>query len=189
MAECIERIKDPADPRRCQFVTHNGQCQCVAVEDGKYCKIHGGVGEEISVQNQSLRNYQITMAKMRQRTGEMVESSGIKSLRDEIALLRYMLETIINSCQDEHELLLKSHQISDMAVRIEKLVASCHKLENSMGDLLDKQAILQFSSQVVNVIAETLHDVADGDKLTNQISERIIKLMGDDDALSDNNNS
>lgn len=181
MAEDITKVTDPADPRRCQFNAKNGQCWCRAMDNSIYCKIHGGISQAKAVERRELKNYRIQMANIRNRTTEMLSSTGIKSLRDEVALARYMLEATINKCETESELITYSHQISDMIAKIEKLVTSCHKLESSLGGLLDKQAVLNFSTQVVNIISEEVQD----EEVINKVSERIISLMGESHDLQE----
>ena len=58
-----------------------------------------------------------------------------------------ILEEVLNKCKDSKDLILKSSVISDLVVKVEKLVSSCHKMEGSMGQLLDKSAILQFAAE------------------------------------------
>jgi len=44
--------------------------------------------------------------------------------------------------------------IANLVDKIEKTVASCHKLDASMGQLMDKQALIQFADTVIAAIAE-----------------------------------
>ena len=54
--------------------------------------------------------------------------------------------------------MLHSQSISELIAKIEKTVLSCHKIENSLGNLLDKTAIIQFAGSILQIIAEHIKD-------------------------------
>ena len=172
------------DPHRCQAVRHNGnQCinEAVQFEDGSYgknCIVHGGASQLESEQKNKLRNYNLT--KFRARIYDKANSEHIKSLRDEIGILRMVLETHINRCTDDTSLLLESHKISDMIDKISKLVTACHKIEGAMGQLLDKQMILQFAAEVVEIVGNNIADKILLEKISNGIMG-IIGRLGDEE--------
>jgi len=151
----FERVEDD-DPSRCQAVIGTiGQCKIKAVEGSKYCPNHGG-NEKDNIKAAEISNYQL--AKYQARLERMKANPSIKSLRDEVVILRMMLETRLNACETDTDLLLHSGPISELVVKIEKLVSSCHKLEGSMGRLLDKSAILQFASEVITIISKHIKE-------------------------------
>jgi len=173
----IEKCKDEADPNRCQgIMPTKGQCQNMAAktEGGKYgqfCMAHGGNRFLQSEEKCSLRNYQLD--KFKARLSRHADSPGIKSLRDEIAILRMVMEERLNRCKDETDLVLQSGPISDLVMKIDKIVGSCHKLEGSMGQLLDKQALLQFASEVVEIVCEEIEDEAQMERIGNKIMQAV----------------
>lgn len=171
----FERIKDPADPNRCQAtIRSKGQCINKAYTGSRYCLAHGGNVAKKEQEKVSLRNYHLT--KFYARAQRMGESTQVKSLRDEVGILRMMLETKLNECQTDYDLMLSSSIISDLIIKIEKVVNSCHKLEGSMGELLDKSAILQFASSVINIIGSEIAD----EEVISRIANRILQELGDD---------
>ena len=174
----IVQISDPADPTRCQALAGENQCmnQSVKFPDGTFgtaCPVHGGARQFKEWEKTQLKNYQLT--KFRQRIGQMSNSDNIKSLRDEIGILRMMLESQINRCSNEYDLLLASHKISDMIDKINKLVTSCHKIEGSMGQLLDKQAILQFAAEVVEIVSKNIEDKVIIEKIADEIMKALAR--------------
>ena len=166
------RVEREDDPRRCTSVTAKGQCLLIKDEGSNYCRLHRGAGV-VAAPKRALNNYRIE--KFNGRLAELVNSGGIKSLRDEIAILRMLIEERMNFCKDSHDLILASGPISDLATRLEKLVTSCHKLEGSMGELMDKQALMHFATRVVDIITEEIQN----DILIERISDRIIAAMGE----------
>lgn len=162
------------DPNRCQARNARGdQCmnEGIRLTDGtyaKYCSIHGGVSIQQKQEKESLNMYRL--AKYQNRVDEFKEHNEVKGLRNEIGILRMVLEQRLNQCQDETELVLSSNVISDLVAKIEKLVTSCHKLESSMGQLLDRQQILQFAEMIIKIIGDNVTDPAILQKLADEIT-------------------
>jgi hypothetical protein len=151
-------------PNRCQALGAQGsQClnEAMRLSDGtfaKNCSFHGGVDEENKKSTHRQNMYRL--AKFGERVKDFASHNQVKGLRDEIGILRMVLEERLNRCQDNDELILSSNVIGDLVLKIERLVTSCHKLEASMGQLLDRQQIIQFAEAVVKVVADHIQDPA-----------------------------
>ena len=180
------------DPHRCQAISRDGQCPNQAViissdDNGKpltfssFCIRHATTTHDMPAQ-ESLRNYRLT--KFKAQLDRHATSPQIKNVRDEIGILRMVLEEKLNYCKDTTDLILQSGAISDIVLKIEKLVTSCHKLEGSMNQLLDKQAILQFASEMISVIAEEVTDTAVMDRVTNKLMT-IVGRIGLNESIRD----
>lgn len=161
-------------PNRCTGATKNGQCpnQAMEIGEGKFathCSIHGGVMEVRAVEGRSQNMYRL--AKYGQRVNELANHSGVKGLRDEIGILRMVLEEKMNQIKDESDLVLMSGQISSLVTSIEKTVVSCNKLEMSMGQMLDKQQIIQFAEMVIRLVGEYVTDPAALEALATKIGD------------------
>lgn len=170
----IPTVPYPEHPDRCQGIRHGqGQCTNMSADHSAFCLCHGGNTAGTTAVKKSLSNYRLTkwQARLDDKTGQ----SEIKSLRDEIGILRVIMEETLNKCTNQTELIIHSGRIADLAMKIEKLVASCHKLEGSMGKLMDKSAILQFASEIVEIISKELAN--DPDKIS-AIGEQIFAAVG-----------
>jgi len=141
---------------------------------------HGGNWAVSREEKNSMRNYMLT--KWQAKVAQKSDSSAIKSLREEIGVLRTMLEERLNRCEDAMDLILQSGPISDMVMKIERLVTSCHKLEGSMGQLLDKQAILQFATLVIGIVSDVVTDEAQIEAISDRLLAAVGE-MGDPNAL------
>lgn len=160
----------PADPSRCQHVARGGtQCMYKATNDTQYCIFHGGAPRR----KEELKNYRLT--KWNARIAEKAESESIKSIREEIGILRMLLEERLDICKDSYDLILNSGPISDLVNNINTAVVNCHKLEAQMGNLLDRQAILQFANQVVTIISEIFAN----DPRVDEVAAKIIESLGE----------
>jgi len=178
MSDDIKRAESPDAENRCQGVNSRGQCDNEAVQlpDGSFganCLAHGGNKQIESAKAKSVRNYQLTQFKA--RVDQKLESDSIKSLREEVAILRMVLETQLNTISDENELLMCSGKIADLVQKIDKVVNSCHTLEKGMSELLDKAAILRYASTIIEILDE---EIKDKDAVS-RVAERMVEALGD----------
>lgn len=144
-------VVEADDPRRCQGNMSKGQCTMEALPGFAFCKMHNLAGERREEKKQ-VRNLQVTI--WQDRINALADSPQAKSLREEIGVLRLMLEAMLNNCQTSIDLLAMSNKIADLVSRIEKVVSSCHQLERASGQLLDKSAALQLASSFLDIIGE-----------------------------------
>jgi len=175
----FEKSPYPEHPSRCQSINVRGQCINLGIKlddgiYGKFCLAHGGNNAQAAQKKNSLRNYQLTVARWKSQLDLKADADGLKSLRDEIAILRICLEERLNRCNDAMDLIMQSGPISDMVMKINTVVQSCHKLEGAMGQLLDKQAILQFAQVVIGIVSSTVTD----NEQINIIADEILSTVG-----------
>jgi len=164
-----ERVKDEDDPRRCQYIKPTvGQCYNVVVEGSEYCPAHGGNRAFKKQQEKGLRNYRLT--KFKQRIQELSNSDEIISLREEIGILRILIEEKINSCNDKTDLLLISGPLSDLVMKSEKLVTSCNRIEAKLGNLLDRTKIVTMAQTFVQIISNYVTDESILEAISNEIT-------------------
>ena len=179
----IKRVDRPDHPNRCQHINNNGQCNNMAVEirkddsgtiiHGQFCLVHGGNKAVENYDKQNLKNYRIT--KYRVRLAEMRSSEYIKDLRDEVAILRMILEEKMNGITSNTDLILQSGSISEMVIKIERLVLSCQKLEDKLGVTMDKAKVILIAEQMIGIISKHEKDAAVVENIANDIS----KLLGE----------
>jgi hypothetical protein len=168
----IKRIEHEADPERCQGVNTRGQCVNKAVSGGTHCLVHGGNKQLQSQRKKSLNNYRLDRwnARIQRFTG----SDKLKSLHDEIGILRMLLEEVLTQCHGPNDLVMRSQQISQLVLNIDKVVTSCHKLENSMGQLLDRSAVVEFAGKIIEIVAARVTDP----NLLDEIASEIVDAAG-----------
>lgn len=156
-----EKIKD-GDPNQCQATTAQGQCpfravgtlnQQTGIWDGaKYCPRHGGNSGDAKQAKSEHRQYLSAM--WQERIGFQADHPKIKSLREEIGILRMTLESKLNLCRDETELQMRAQSITELVREISKVVKTCHVLDRDMNTLLDKTQALEWVQELVTLIAQ-----------------------------------
>ena len=162
--------------KQCAAMLPTGaQCHNETVANGNNCLSHGGNKQLQAAKSLELRNYRLTQfrAQMQRLSG----SDHIKSLRDEIGILRLVMESLINQCPDLPALVMQSAQIGNLTTQIERLVASCHKIEGSTGELLDKQILIKFTDSVISIISDEVKDP----ETVKRIAQAILEVMAEKD--------
>jgi len=160
-------------PTRCQRTTPGGQCTHEAINGTKYCKTHTLTGRI-----DPLKYYLLTNKVIGDSARRHAASDEIKSLRDEIAITRGVIETRLNSLQTEAELAAAMPSLYQYIMAIEKLVSSCHTMEYKLGNLLDKTAILTLAQKLINIIDNNLAaDIPDRDKIVEKIAREMVQVI------------
>lgn len=163
----LERWTHDCDDPRCDFMLNNGQqCGNKAAAGVSRCALHGANKQQAAAENKSKRNYRL--AKFQKRVNEFADNDRLKYLNEEIGVLRIMLEERWNQCTDSHELILSSGPITDLVMKIEKLVSSCHKLESQLGGLLSKAQIKNIAANCMQAVADAVNVFAEEQNLTDE---------------------
>lgn len=171
----MKRVTDLADPNRCQGSSRDGQCQNEAEPGCNKCRAHGG--KDLTDQ-QSTRGYLLAKAQDRTRLADLSESlNPVKELRDSISLLHMMIERRWNAIKDDSELLQACGPLNQMLQNMERLVSSCHKIEQNLGQLLAKHAILTLAKRMVEVMVDELEGIDDYEATIDRITSRLVETI------------
>jgi len=166
------KVSEPDDPTRCQGVGPIGQCLYKAVPGGTHCMRCGGNKQLDKIEKENTDMYRVDM--FRARIARMKNNGEVKSLSNEVAILRMLMEEKLRVCTSETDLIMASASIGDLVLKIDRVVVSCHKLEKNLGQHLDKSALLQFAGEVVELIGNV---VTDKDQIK-AVADGILKIIG-----------
>lgn len=151
---------DPRDPCRCQGLVQTGpeagQCRYKAVPGSTFCPMHGGQPQINAQKKYALAKYRLEQYGV--RVSEFSGDNEIKSLRDEIGILRMTLENLINQCKQPNQLLLFIDKITSLVNQIRQTVESTHKLEVNTSQLLDRKVVIILADSIVQMIADHIKD-------------------------------
>jgi len=159
-----------------------GQCPFLKIEGSNYCIRHGGHNVAVAAKKAATRNYQLTRWKT--RVHDLADNDSIKSLREEVGILRMVMETMLNHCEDATDILLYSARLADLTMKIDKLVNSCDKMESKMGLLLSKDSVLQLAGTFVEIINRYVEDPEVIDVIS---TEMVAATLRTQNPLQDNN--
>jgi hypothetical protein len=160
------------DPDRCKWIRTDGQCPHEAVEGSTFCKAHTHTKVD------PLRHYMLTNQVIRSGTERHNAVDEIKSLREEIALTRALIENRLNMIEGEADFVSSMGIVHQYLATVEKLVTSCHRMDTNLGNLLNKASILNLAQELVQAIAEELEDVPGRDEIVDRISTKLVDIIG-----------
>lgn len=155
----FERISGPADPERCQAADncpYKGVMNPNTGEREKFCPRHGG---NKSIQKQERQDTRLYLAAQWQvKIGQQADHPKFKSLREEVGILRMMLDNKLEIIKDNHELMLQSQSLGNMVRQIGETLKICSHIEQVSGQSLDKNQALQFIQNLAEIISKYIHD-------------------------------
>ncbi len=161
---------EPNDPNRCQATDATGQCRYKAKEGLKFCIRHSSFSDKMQAKK-AAEQYRLTQ--YQERFTDFTTNSEIKNLRGEIGILRMTLEQVLVNCKTPTELLAYTGKISDLVVKIQKLVQACQRIETQMGMMMDRDKIMIIGAKIVELVSEA---VPDKEKL-DELGERIVNVI------------
>lgn len=159
------------DAEQCTHVGQHGRCRYQIHAGAKSkCLHHGGVPEAERAKAADASSYRLQTYQA--RMNQHMSHSELKNIRGEVAILRMLVENKLNLCKDDYDLMLQSAGISDLIAKINVLVTSCHRLEQSSGELMDKQTLANFASDLI----DRLSGIVDDGQMA-KITEELLNLM------------
>ena len=151
-------------PNRCQAVNSQGQCNNKKVEGSDFCPAHGG--NKALQRDERIRVKGYLLARYQARAADFADDYDLKGLRGEVGILRMILENKLAKCSTDVQLAIQSPALSDLVMKIQKLVTGCHRLEESLGKTMDEQQLMKIADSICGVLSEyitnedTLKEVA-----------------------------
>jgi len=170
----MKRVTDPADPRRCKHSFPHEQCWNEAPEPGKNCTAHGG---RDMIEENEKRLYQLAEVDDRAKLAHFSTHERIKSLREEIGLVRLLIEKRMNLIKNEADLLAACGPLNSMFLTLEKLIKSCHSLEQSLGELLTRDTVVRLGQTLCNIVIEELQGMEGHEEVIDRIVERLFPTI------------
>lgn len=168
------RVEDPADPNRCKGSVRSGQCWNHAEHGSDYCCYHLGV----STEREERKNlYNLTQARHRIRLAQLKDHEQVKSLREEIALARILLEERFNQVKDDADLMAACPMLNQLLLTLERLIKSSHQIEQNLGALLAKPTVILLGQNIVNLLIEELKQIDGYEEIVDRITDRMFTAI------------
>jgi len=121
----------------------------------------------------SRRQYLLTNPRFQARLAELSTADEIKSLRDEVAIARMLVEGRLNTIKDDQDLFASCGAINTLLLTIEKLVSRSHILEQNLGQLYHRSTIIQMMQAFVEIVDEEVRPLEGGVPAIDRIVEHI----------------
>lgn len=162
----MQRVTDLADPRRCRASSPSGQCLNVAEDGSEYCVCHQGVDRGPA---RRLRKYQLATAEDQGLLDRYSDDVELKSLREEIALTRVIIQSILRAAKTEVEKTNAYSKVNTHLLTLERLVKTGHHLDQSLGLLVGKSELLSLGKQLYRIVVDRLVGLPDYERVVDAI--------------------
>lgn len=160
------------DPQVCQLcLERSTTVYYKVIPDTHRCPRH--CGAQVKRKQEAERVMQYRVQVWNSRLKEFTNANEVKSLRDEIGVLRLLMEETLKRCETPGDLLAFSARIQAIANDIQRLVSACNKLETSMGEMMDRPTAIKFAGRLIEIVSS---EIDDSDVL-DRISHRIIEII------------
>lgn len=155
----VKKWTKTSTENRCDFLISNGSQCCNLAEPGvTRCPLHGANMQLASQEHKSMRMYRL--AKFQSQVEQFAGHDKLKTLTEEVAILRMLVQEKMRRCDNMQELLLVSGPVADMVMKVQKLVESCDRLETKSGNLLNKTQIQNIATQLMQAVAAKINEFA-----------------------------
>jgi len=132
------------------------QCVNKVVPGTTSCPANGGVANRQYIEIHNMGLYRIR--KFQQQITEFKAHSQMRSLDDELAIQRMILEEILNQCESANDLILYSTKIGEVIQDIKALVVASEKMASRTGMLVSRTEAILLAQRMVEVIARHVVD-------------------------------
>lgn len=171
----MRRVTDMADPHRCQANAPDGQCRNRAEHGSKYCRAHCGRDMQPA---EDRRGFLLAKAGDQVRLAQLSdEMEPVKELRDVIALQHILIERRYNLIKNDNDLLAACGPLNQMIVSMEKLISSAHKIEQNLGELLARGAVLGLAKSMCQIVIDELEGIDDYEIIIDRITQRLVDTV------------
>ena len=180
MANTIVRVKN-GDPNQCEALRPGMGVQCTfkRVDGSRYCIMHGGQRTIAANRVKDLNHYRLK--KYQGRVAELATSPHLRSVDEEIGILRMTLESVFEQCHSSVDLLLYSQKISDLVRDITKCVQVADKLATKSGMLIGRAEAIKIGEKIVDIISDYITDEQSLLEIAEKISDAMMtKVEGTD---------
>jgi hypothetical protein len=169
----MDRVTDLADPNRCKGAAPDGQCRNQAEPGCEYCRAHGGSDKLAAV-----RKSQYMLTRHRARVAALAEHEDAKTLRDEIAMVKELIEEVWNRINDTDASLISGcSELNRLFMTLEKLIKTSETVERNRNLTLSKTTIFIFGKEVVNILKDELRGVPEFEERVDRITHRMLETI------------
>lgn len=169
----------PDDPRRCQGMTSDGQCEYGAVEGSRFCDWHSMGHAERNLQKQEKRRYVIEREQIKEAYHRHGNDLAYLDLKDEIALTRGLLERRLNLARNESEEIAAQRDLQGWTKSLESMIIALSKMQSQLGLVLGKDQLRRLAKNFATIFNEELEGVDNKEDRIDKINERIFQALED----------
>lgn len=155
---------------RCNHSGPRGQCHKQSIDCSIFCETHSRESDRIMA-------YDLTNPELRASYEKNSQSGTLASIREEVALLRSMINRRVNFARNAAEEIVAFQAAERMMGTFDKLVNTLVKLERQSSAVLDKAAANKLAVDIGKILVAELSGVPDKDSVIDRVAGRIAQAV------------
>jgi hypothetical protein len=156
----------------CDYITSRGQCQTEAIAGSRFCEKHSAKAQ-VTMVNQ----YRIACKALGDAPERHAQAEQLKSISGEIIIMRSLVEQRLNMIEDDGDLITAMPIIKDCLIAAAKLAEVSHAMDQKLGNLLSKAAIIALAQEIIVIIETALRELV-GTEVTTEIVDMSVENIG-----------
>lgn len=167
----------PDDPRRCQAVTPNGQCQYLASDNDDFCDFHNHGAAKRRNQKKEVERYILDNHALRSSYERQLSDEDYLNLRREICLLEAIMEKRANMLKTDEDYMMGTSAVTTLAQRLESMKISLLKMRQSLNMVLGVDQLRAFALEIADILSEELSEVPNKEVIIEKVGQRIYEAL------------
>jgi len=157
---------------RCRHTGKRGNCPKPAIEGSVYCVNHSNEADRLA-------GYKLRDPELRERFEQLSRDASLGTIRQEVLLLRTLIEDRLNFCNNAAERATALQSVTTSLATIDKLLNSIARLERAASITLDKPALSRLGEKIVDILLRHLDDLPDRDRIVDAVAKEIAQAIVD----------
>lgn len=160
----------------CEAMLPNGeQCPREVREGSNFCEYHSlpvpGVRGTVTVYDWDRTKFMKEIKERVVRHGDPTKFS----LREEVGLIKFMLETVLSKIEDEDGLLQRSGEIIGLTQMVERMQNATIAIEKQTGNLMSREQGFEFAAKLLDTLVKELEKYQEAEiERINQLKDTLL---------------
>ena len=158
--------------QQCEHSGPQGQCHNDRVDGSRFCSRHSSEAERI-------RGYRIANPELRKAVEYHSQSASFDTVRDEIVLLKGIIEDRLSMGNTEAERIGAYQSVTPTVISLVKCYETLSKLERQTSVVLGKEALTFLQKEIIEILTSELKNTPDYESVVDRIANRIASAISE----------
>lgn len=128
-------------------------------------------------ESKRIKGYRLTDPELREKFDHHNDEASLQTVREEIVLLRAMIEQRLNMATNKAEKEAAFQIVTPAIAKVNTLVESLTKLARQTSTMVGKAALHKLGADIVTILTEELDGVPQYDEIIDSVAARITQAV------------
>jgi hypothetical protein len=126
-----------------------------------------------------IRGYRLSNPELREQFEHFNSVDLLKTVREEVVILRSMINERLNSIQNQSEMLAAFNIVRPALIDVVKCIEILTKLELKTSVVLGKDALSTLNGKIIKILSGALEGVPDYDRVVDSVARQIASAIAE----------